>query len=63
MATETAFVECVEGKPYSSAAEPDIVMRWSGGDNGRGRHSKSLMNPLKKTPEANTCTNLSGASC
>lgn len=26
-ATETAFVECVEGKPYSNAAEPDMVMR------------------------------------
>jgi hypothetical protein len=26
-ATETALVECEEGKPYSRAAEPDIVIR------------------------------------
>jgi hypothetical protein len=51
-ATDTAFVECVEGNPYSSAAEPDMVIRCSGGDRGRGRQSKSLMKPLKKTPEA-----------
>lgn len=55
-ATETALVECVDGKPYSKAAEPDIVIRWRGGESGRGRQSKSLMNPLKKTPEAKTCT-------
>lgn len=58
MATETALVECVEGNPYSKAADPDIVIRCRGGESGRGRQSKSLRNPLKKTPEAKTCTSL-----
>jgi hypothetical protein len=51
-ATDTAFAEWVEGKPYSRAAEPDIVIRWSGGDNGRGNDSISFIKPVKKTPEA-----------
>lgn len=58
-ATETALVEWVDGNPYSKAADPDIVMRCRGGDNGRGRHSMSLMYPLKKTPDARVCTILS----
>ena len=56
MATETALVECVEGNPYSKAVDPDIVIRCRGGESGLGRHNKSLMNPLKKTPDAKTCT-------
>jgi len=51
-ATETAFAECVEGKPYSRAADPDIVIRCRGGDKGRGRENMSLINPVKKTPVA-----------
>lgn len=52
VATETALVECVDGKPYSNAADSDMLIRWRGGDNGRGRHSRSFTKPLKKTPEA-----------
>ncbi len=51
-ATETALAECVEGKPYSSATEPDIVIRCNGGDRGRGNEHISLINPLMKTPSA-----------
>lgn len=51
-ATDTAFAECVDGNPYSRAAEPDMVIRWRGGDRGRGRDIMSLMNPVKNTPEA-----------
>lgn len=40
-ATEIEFVECVEGKPYSRATPCDMVNRWTGGDNGRGKHIKS----------------------
>lgn len=54
MATEMALVECVEGNPYSKAADPDIVMRCRGGDNGRGRHRRSLTKPLQNTPAART---------
>ena len=54
-ATDTALAECVEGNPYSRATECDIVIRFRGGDNGRGKHHMSLMKPLKKTPDANTC--------
>jgi len=54
VATEAAFVECVDGKPYSRLAELDIVIRWSGGERGRGMHSRSLRKPLKKTPNART---------
>lgn len=42
-ATETALVECVLGNPYSKAADPDIVILWSGGDKGRGRLSKAAV--------------------
>lgn len=63
MATETAFVEWVEGKPYSNAADPDIVIRCRGGESGRGRHNRSLMKPLKKTPVANICTMLFSRQC
>lgn len=56
--TDTAFVECVEGKPYSSAAECDMVIRFKGGDNGLGRHTVSFKKPVKITPDARTCTNL-----
>lgn len=59
IATDTAFVEWVEGKPYSKAADSDMLIRCNGGDSGRGRHSKSFRNPLKKTPEAKMCTILS----
>lgn len=45
--TETALVEWLEGNPYSRAADPDMVMRVNGGDRGRGKHSRSLMKPLK----------------
>ena len=55
-ATETAFAECVDGKPYSRAADPDMVIRWRGGDRGRGREKKSLTKPVKKTPVARICT-------
>lgn len=41
--TETALAVCVDGNPYSSAADPDIVSRCSGGDKGRGKHKRSLM--------------------
>lgn len=47
MATETALVVCVDGKPYSRAAEPDMVMRCRGGDSGRGRQTRSLAYPLR----------------
>ena len=40
-AAEIEFVECVEGKPYSSEVEVDILRRCTGGDNGLGRHMKS----------------------
>lgn len=60
-ATETALVECVEGNPYSSAADPDMVIRWSGGERGRGRHNRSFKKPLQKTPDARMCTNLYGS--
>lgn len=55
-ATETAFAECVDGKPYSNAAEPDMVILCKGGDNGRGREKKSLRKPVQKTPDASICT-------
>lgn len=55
-ATEIALVEWVDGNPYSRAAEPDIVIRWRGGESGRGRHSRSLMIPLDITPRARRCT-------
>ena len=51
-ATEIALVECEEGKPYSSAADPDMVSLWRGGESGLGRHSRSLTKPLKNTPAA-----------
>jgi len=54
--TDTALVECVEGNPYSRAAECDIVIRFKGGESGRGRHHMSFKKPLKKTPDASTCT-------
>ena len=54
-ATDTALAECVEGNPYSKAADCDIVIRLRGGERGRGKHHMSLMKPLKKTPDANTC--------
>lgn len=57
-ATETAFVECVEGKPYSSAVEWDIVILFKGGERGLGKHHMSFKKPLKKTPDARTCTML-----
>lgn len=50
------MLECDEGKPYSRAADPDMVMRASGGDRGRGRHSMSLMKPVKKMPAASMWT-------
>lgn len=40
-ATETEFVECVEGNPYSKATDGDIVNLCTGGDIGLGRHKKS----------------------
>ena len=40
-ATETELVEWVEGNPYSKATEGDIVNRWTGGENGLGRHKRS----------------------
>lgn len=40
-ATETEFVECVDGNPYSKATEGDMVNRCTGGDKGLGRHKKS----------------------
>lgn len=49
---DTAFVVWVEGKPYSSAAEPDMVILWRGGDTGRGRQTRSLAKPLNITPHA-----------
>jgi len=49
-----ALVEWVDGNPYSRAADPDMVILWSGGDRGRGKQSMSLKKPLKKTPEART---------
>ena len=55
-ATETALVVCVDGKPYSRAALPDMVMRCSGGDTGLGRHTRSLMIPETMTPEAKRLT-------
>lgn len=51
-ATDTALVECVDGKPYSRAADPDMVILVSGGDSGRGKHNRSLTKPLKYTPAA-----------
>ena len=51
-------MECVEGKPYSSAVDPDIVILWSGGESGRGKQSISLITPLKKTPAAKMWTSL-----
>lgn len=57
-ATETAFVECVLGNPYSRAVNPDIVMRCRGGLRGLGRHRKSLIMPVTKTPGANKSTKL-----
>jgi hypothetical protein len=36
-----------------------MVMRWRGGDRGRGREHMSLMKPVKKTPEARMWTRLS----
>ena len=52
MATETALVECVDGNPYSRAAEAEREIRCSGGEVGRGRQTRSFMKPLKKTPAA-----------
>jgi hypothetical protein len=42
----------VEGKPYSKAAEPDMVILWRGGDSGRGKEVMSFIKPVKKTPLA-----------
>jgi len=61
-ATDTALVEWVEGKPYSRAAECDIVIRSKGGERGRGRHHMSFKKPLKNTPDASTCTILNQLS-
>jgi hypothetical protein len=52
------LVECVEGKPYSRATEPDMVIRCKGGERGRGSEHMSLMKPVKKTPEARMWTSL-----
>jgi len=57
-AADTALVECVDGKPYSSLADPDILIRCSGGESGLGKQTKSFTQPLKKTPRASICTNL-----
>ena len=62
IATETALVECEEGKPYSKAADPDMVILWRGGESGRGRHKRSLMKPLKNTPAARIWVRLHGVS-
>lgn len=48
-ATDTALVECVLGNPYSRAADPDMVILWRGGDNGRGR-LKAINNFLLTKP-------------
>lgn len=56
-ATDTAFVECVDGNPYSNAADPDIVILCNGGDIGLGRHKMSLMIPETITPAASKFTN------
>lgn len=61
-ATEMAFVECVEGKPYSNAAEADIVILEMGGESGRGRHNMSFKKPVTNTPDARICTILSWIS-
>ena len=61
-ATEAAFVECVDGNPYSRLAELERVIRWSGGESGRGIHRRSFKKPLKKTPDAKTCTILGSVS-
>lgn len=52
------MVECVEGNPYSKAADPDMVIRVSGGDSGLGRQTRSLTKPLQKTPKASIWTSL-----
>lgn len=57
-ATDAAFVEWVEGKPYSRLALLERVMRLRGGESGRGMHNKSFRKPLKKTPDARICTML-----
>lgn len=61
-ATEMAFVECVEGKPYSSAAEADMVILERGGESGRGRHNMSFKKPVRNTPDARICTILPSIS-
>jgi hypothetical protein len=60
--TDTALVECDDGKPYSRAADPDMLIRYSGGDNGRGKQTMSLRKPLQKMPAANICTMLESVS-
>lgn len=52
------MAECVLGKPYSSAVEPDMVIRWRGGLRGLGRQKKSFIIPVKNTPGAKTSTKL-----
>jgi hypothetical protein len=54
--TETALAEWDEGKPYSSAAEPDMEMRASGGDRGLGKQSMSFKKPVPYTPAASMKT-------
>ena len=61
-ATEAAFVEWVDGNPYSRLVLLERVIRWSGGESGRGIHKRSFKKPLKKTPDAKTCTILQGVS-
>lgn len=61
-ATEMAFVECVEGKPYSNAAEGDMVILERGGESGRGRHSISFKKPVRNTPAVRICTILPSIS-
>ena len=57
-ATETALALWVDGKPYSKAAYPVMVIRCRGGDKGRGSESMSFIKPVKKTPDARTWTSL-----
>lgn len=61
-ATEMAFVEWVEGKPYSNAAEADMVILERGGESGRGRHNISFKKPVRNTPDARICTILPSIS-
>lgn len=62
IATDMAFVECVEGKPYSNAAEADMVILEMGGESGRGRHNISFKKPVRNTPDARICTILPSIS-